>query len=349
MIKTRLFLASAAAMLLSAACTDEVPEIPASELYTREFVKEFGVIDGRQDWNNASRGNVQVNTAKSSRVRVTAVIGTHNYLLADYEDVQGKRTLSFDIPKGVTDITVSDGITDIDAVVGGSVDFASESRAGGSVSGGDTFVTVTDITGDADKDKWKIIPWIDAKRFTRKMPEGCYNGNRPGVSTDFMFTTTGTSIIIYPLYWDTSSNNTLGIYYLDEQGSIVYVPVYNVGAERYNNWNPGDDAVYTFVNSEVKHFTLKDGDEAVIKAFGGRKLSELPVQDNVTEPGVGEAPQMLLIYQGTDSKWRWPMERHQIDTAYKGFSEWMKGGKYDVNTEGENWFDMAEEGHVVNR
>lgn len=284
MIKTKLMLTACASALL-AACTSNAPEIPDSELYARKFVKEFGVMDSRQDWNNASRGNVQVSTSKASRIRVTTVIGSHNYLLADYADVQGKRTLEFDIPKGITDITVSDGTSKYDTKVGGSVDFGSRAT----ITDGNTtqdFITVTDMTGEEYRDQWLVVPWIDATRFTRKMPEKCYNGNREGVQTDFMFKSEGQDIVIYPLYWQTNQTHKLGLYYIDDNGAIVKVPVWQMDRYTYNN-----KSVYGIVSSDVKEVVLSDDDEDVKIAFGGKKLSELNVQDNVTESRFG--PEVL--------------------------------------------------------
>jgi len=319
MIKTRLILASGAAMLLSAACTDEVPEIPASELYTREFVKEFGVIDSRQDWNNASRGSVQVSTSTPSRVKVTAVISNHNYLLADYEDVQGKRTLGFDIPKGVTRITVSDGTTEIDTKVGGSVDFASASR-GGTVTPGDDFIKVEDITDAAYHDDWMIVPWIDATRFTRKMPEQVYNGDRPGVSTDFLFKSQGTSVIVRPLYWQTSQRHTMGFYYLGNDGEIVKVPVY----EMEKTSTAADDLVYSLVVSNVIKVELSDND-ADVKEYFPEGLSNLAIEDNVTESGVG--PQTLAAISDINGRLT-ELLKKRADTGTEGQDDYKPYSKF---------------------
>ncbi len=242
-------------------------------------------MDSRQDWNNASRGNVQVSTGKASRIRVTTMIGNHNYLLADYADVQGKRTLEFDIPKGITDITVSDGTNNYDTKVGGSVDFGSRSRAA-ITDGTDPFITVEDMTGNEFRDQWMVVPWIDATRFTRKMPEKCYNANREGVSTDFMFEAGDKDIIIYPLFWQTSSSHIFGLYYIDDNNTIVHVPVWNMGAEKNaSSWS--SDLVYNIVKSDVQKVELKEGSEAFKAAFGDKKLADLPVKDNVTEPRFG--------------------------------------------------------------
>ncbi len=222
MIKTKLMLTACASALL-AACTSNAPEIPDTELYTRKFVKEFGVMDSRQDWNNASRGNVQVSTSKASRIRVTTMIGNHNYLLADYADVQGKRTLEFDIPKGITDITVSDGTNNYDTKVGGSVEFSSKSRG---VYTGETVIDdVTINVKVADEKYWRVLSEFDINSFNRVMPEDGINLYHPGVNKDFMFRSTG-PIIIYPLYWNTSETNTIGLVYIDKNGNKQYVRLF---------------------------------------------------------------------------------------------------------------------------
>lgn len=51
-----------AGFLVSSCQADDV-EIPADELYTREFVKQFGVSDPSQDWNFAGRLTATVNAA----------------------------------------------------------------------------------------------------------------------------------------------------------------------------------------------------------------------------------------------------------------------------------------------
>ena len=74
MITKKLVPALGISVALLAACTDQVPEIPASELYTRAFVKEFGVVNGSQDWNNATQGSVNVSVEGQAAVQVTAKI-----------------------------------------------------------------------------------------------------------------------------------------------------------------------------------------------------------------------------------------------------------------------------------
>jgi len=372
MIKTKLMLTACASALL-AACTSNAPEIPDSELYARKFVKEFGVMDSRQDWNNASRGNVQVSTSKASRIRVTTVIGSHNYLLADYADVQGKRTLEFDIPKGITDITVSDGTSEIATKVGGSAEFGERSRV--AITNGNTdLIEVVDIAGKEFGSEWMIVPWIDATRFTRKMPEGCYNGDREGVETDFMFRTSSNEIIIRPLYWQTSQTHTLGLYYFDDEGKIVHVPVWHMDKV---GGDPTDDLVYSIVRSNVIKVSLLDSDEDVKSEFP-EGLSSLKnrVPDNVMETRVGNdvLADISYITKGIDKilrnrsdthanynyLYRWtnidldnnnkelPAGQLDVYYSYRNYDNWRTaGGGNEPYASSKNWDSVLSKGIKV--
>ena len=70
---------------------------------------------------------------------------------------------------------------------------------------------------------------------------------------------------------------------------------------------------------------------------------------NITPPGPGDAPQMMLIFQPEGKPWRWPIERHHIKSAYPKFTDWISTGKYEVIKDGENWFDTATDMHVIAR
>lgn len=113
---------------LCAACSDEVPRIPDSELYMREFVKEFGTFSNAQDWNMATSGSVTVSCSAPSRVQISAKINGKNYLLADYQDVSNPRELRFDIPKGIKEVTVHCGGEAVTAPLGGKVGFDGNGR-----------------------------------------------------------------------------------------------------------------------------------------------------------------------------------------------------------------------------
>lgn len=223
MKKNTLMAVFGAVLVACASCSDEVPPIPASELYTREFVKTFGVMSPSQDWNAASRGSVSVTTDAPARVQVSAKIRGKNYLLANYSDVSGTRDIRFDVPKGVKEVTVQCGTEKVKTTLGGKVSFANTGRT---VPGtGSTEITAEICTDQKD---WWVLPMLNATIFRRKMPEGVYNANREGVSVDFVMKFAKNDIIVRPLSWQTNQTNQFGFFYLDENGQPVHCPIYDM-------------------------------------------------------------------------------------------------------------------------
>ncbi len=207
-------------MLLLASCSDQVPEIPSSELYTREWVKAFGVIDSRNDWNTATAGSINVNAPAGSNIKVTTRINGKSYLLANYSDVSGSRTLSFDMPRGVKDITVQCGKERVATTVGGHVSFGG-SRAIWDDKTTDPLVSVTRAGYREISDKAVLS-------FGEYLPENI--DNRGKVTQSFSYIANG-PFTVYPVFWYTNAYNTLGIYYLKNEGTddetMVFVPFYS--------------------------------------------------------------------------------------------------------------------------
>lgn len=202
-------------------------EIPASELYTREFVKQFGVFDKNHDWNLATRGSVTVNVNGTARVKITTKIGDKNYLLANYADVTGERELQFDIPKGVTEVTVVSGNTSIDTKIGEKVTINNVSRAIWDTSRDPNLDASTSTKVKIIREDYRLMTDKGVLSFLEKLPEEVDN---VGVVTqNFSFISKG-PFTIYPVFWDTDRYNTLGIYYLENEGTnnetMVYVPFY---------------------------------------------------------------------------------------------------------------------------
>lgn len=247
--KNTLMAVFGAVLVACASCSDEVPPIPASELYTREFVKAFGAMSPSQDWNAASRGTVSVTTDVPARVQVSAKIRGKNYLLANYSDVGGTRDIRFDIPKGVKEVTVHCGNESVKTTLGGKVSFA---NAGRTIPGtGSTEITAELMTDPTD---WMVVPLLNATMFRGKMPEGCYNADRNGVTVDFTFKFTENDIVVRPLYWQTNQTLSFGFFYLDENGEPVRCPIYDM--EKTKDWS--DDLVLSYAPAETKTITVKD-------------------------------------------------------------------------------------------
>lgn len=256
---------------LLAACTDQVPEIPASELYTRAFVKEFGVVNGSQDWNNATQGSVNVSVEGQAAVQVTAKINGRYYLLANYAGVTGQRTLKFDMPRGVEDIIVRAGGESVHTKVGSTVAFASSGRAfypgTSSTPSGDIVIS------EADQADWRLIPYADVMGYENVMPEGKINIYNPAVTLDFVFRSVG-DIIIYPIYWDTSATNELGIAYKDESGVMQHIPIYSNYHSNEFDMSANLMGLTAYPDEYIKRYSIQDifNDEDVREIVGDREI-----------------------------------------------------------------------------
>lgn len=218
-----------------AGCTSDVPEIPHEELYMREFVKRFGAIDPAHNWNGATRATVDVVTDRPSTVSISGIIDGRRYLLAQYREVQGARTLGFDIPHGYSDIRVTDGFSAVFTKIGGKVNFADGSRK--------IFPENSDdIVKISVTDEYRHITNRGVTSFNDSLPEHKYNLNK--LTQDFAFVSKG-PFTIYPVFWYTNNSNTLGVYYIRDNGTpdgeIVHVPFYSIkdGADHALQYLPG--------------------------------------------------------------------------------------------------------------
>lgn len=231
---THLLLAATALWGLTA-CSDYDNGYDEKKIsFEKEFVNAFDDIDPDQDWNMAERAFVTVTTGSASRVKIYALLGGTYCIVGDYSNVSGTRELGFDMLEGTESIMVSDGRTAVQTTPGGTADLTQGTRT---VYGGNAIVGISKIT-DANginiggtnypmykeataqnyEDMKSVIPEIgDRKSYT--------NLNR--VSHDFTYVSTG-KFIIYPYYWETSSLNTIGIYYYDESGQRQEVDVYTI-------------------------------------------------------------------------------------------------------------------------
>lgn len=194
-------------------CTTEQIEIPQSELYAREFIKQFGVVDPNHDWNNATQGSVTVVTSSPSHVEVLADIKGKRYIFADYQNVKGSETIKFTIPKGVSDLIVNIDGRQFKTTVGGTVTTKKSSRAIWEKHDSKVEITRTDYRPLTDE---------GVTAFQNYLPEN--QDNLGKVTQNSSFVSNG-EFTIYPVYWQTNSYNTLGIYYIDGD-EMVLVPFY---------------------------------------------------------------------------------------------------------------------------
>lgn len=202
--------------------------------FAQDFRKTFGDIDPEQDWNLAERGTVTVSTTKESEVKIYAKTGDAFSIVGDYEGVKGTRMLGFDMVEGTKEIIVSDGTEGIKTTPNGVVVFGQGTR-GTAWEGTTEGVTVTKLTGTTEINGVtyrgsKSPTDAEIKNVLTKVPEYQYNISKGGIYSDFHYTSTG-SFIIYPYYWNTSSINTVGIYYTDKNGEYHEVDIYTADGE----------------------------------------------------------------------------------------------------------------------
>lgn len=230
--------------------------------FNQNFRAAFGDIDPEQDWNLAERGNVTVSTSRESEVKIYVLKGNEYCLVGDYEGVRGTQTLGFDMLEGTNSIVVSDGVTAVTTVPGGSANF-SESRT--TFVGQSGKVTVSKLTATVTIDgkeypqyhNWTSADYEELKSI---VPEGSANLNK--VTHDFTYVSNG-SFIIYPLYWNSSSINTIGVYYYDENGQMQTYDVY-----RIKESNAGADSELMIANNYVI-----DGNPRVFSQDGGGSIA----------------------------------------------------------------------------
>ena len=217
------FFVPAALMALSvASCSDyDNGYNEAAIKFTEQFKKTFGDIDPEQDWNLAERATVTVSTMTESEVKIYAKVGNEYTLVGDYVGVNGTRMLGFDIVEGTTEIMVSDGKTAVKTTPNGTAVFGMSTKAivyEGERDGVNVTELKSNVTIQGTTYQPSRVP-TDSEIATtlEKIPETVNNIGKTGIYSDFTYVSTG-SFIIYPYYWNTSSINTIGVYYTDETG-----------------------------------------------------------------------------------------------------------------------------------
>lgn len=237
------------------ACSDfDDMEIPTEELYTREFIKQFGVFDSNHNWNLATEGSITLSPQSYvNEAKVYARYDGKYYYVARaincYKDV----TLNFDVPSGVTDLKiVVDGTTyyaqsGTKILVGGGNSSRSVNTDGECViheNCGKVTVYLHDgeallfnaqqllpVLAKNDENspyyEWDFydIAGVPHHGYGGIVPEGYLNiNNTSSITQDFIFRRSSDICTIYPLYWNSSNTHTLGLYYfweVDENGVPV--------------------------------------------------------------------------------------------------------------------------------
>ena len=239
-----------AASLLMTSCLED----RAIEAYNEDFVNLFGETDPLHTWKMVENQSVEVSLDKPSRVKIYVKAGNAYRLAADYENVSGTRTLSYDAPMGCEDIHVT---------VDGVPYQRGYSRTGEEVSQTGIYLT----------NKYKS--------FTYETIKGYYDNFRPdgnllpetGDNTDnvtfvdYKFRSNGGTYTFYPIYWGGIFHHNYGLYYYDgvTKVEIPFINDHKAGAllQRKNvetdAWeNVSDDYAYDYFFTGDKKYDSSD-------------------------------------------------------------------------------------------
>lgn len=266
------------------ACVAETIKVPESELYTREFIKQFGIPNSDHDWNMAQRSWVTVQTSTPTDIKVYAMVKGKRYLFADYSQVKGEQKILFDIPKSVKEVTVRANHRNYTTPIGSTVNLSSSS----SRTFGDPVTEMNPIAFSII-DQPKTYPPIAISDYINALEEDENNIGREvngkPITSNFYFIGTGKPLTFYPLYWDTSSYHALGVYWLNEQGKLdsnCMMDLYYTKSGELEYLlngkveNPWDENVYIMCkeNTEIgkecqKHkMMITENTDTPIKAYG---------------------------------------------------------------------------------
>ena len=245
-INSKLTALLAVSALAMTGCQDEEFGYEAEKIaYEKTFKDIYGKIDANQSWNMASANTITVGSVSTGDVEIFAKNGTDYQLVASYKDVQSGQTLHFDALAGTSKVLVSDGLSAQEVNIGGTVNFASGTRA--IMTGTNQGITIAATTnGDAgcDADGYRYFTQEEITAYTTVAPEGEDNTKR--VTCNFQMVSNGT-FTIFPLYWETSSWSNIGVYYKDVNGDVHNVEIYK-GKE-------GDDFQYYSNDANGDHST----------------------------------------------------------------------------------------------
>lgn len=189
----KVFYLVAASLLMTSCLKDQ-----AIEAYNEEFVRVFGDTDPLHTWKMVDNQSVEVNLDKSSRVKIYVKVDNTYRLAADYENVSGAQSLSFDAPMGCKDIHVTvDGVP----YQGGN------SRAEGQVN-------VSPITKTDDFKEFTYGQIDDFHNDGQTLPEKQDNTDK--VATGCRIISNGEPYTFYPVYWGGIFYHNYGLYYYDK-------------------------------------------------------------------------------------------------------------------------------------
>ncbi len=239
----QILLCGAVAMTASlVSCSVEQEQISPEESYSREFVKLFGTVDGNQDWSVVEQKSLAFDVATPTHVKIYELQAGEYRLAADYENVTSGQTITFDGMKGDDTFLVSLNDRFVSATNGQTVSMkntASMLRSSVIPDGCAYAKQQSDYTTipvqTSEESPLTILAKNDGKNYKEV--------HAPIQRTDAYYTRAqeGHNVTFYPLYWHSTEQHTVGLYFTDFKGGYHEVDIYKD--------HEGDDVQYYDANS----------------------------------------------------------------------------------------------------
>lgn len=216
------------AAILMTACSEELPGPDNSELYDRDFVKEFGEFKA-ESWSEARSTAITVITDKPTAATVLADVAGQRFMFASLGNINGTQPIVMNVPRTVKEFIVETDEGEYSVKPGQVLDLtAAPMRKPGDVTYGKV-PSLGDFAVSFDPAENREI------EFTGEQLHTYFNGPLKFCSTDnFKFnsggiyntgrflTSTAASqqwMTVYPLYWRENrygeSDYMLGVYFYD--------------------------------------------------------------------------------------------------------------------------------------
>ena len=304
------------------------------EEFAKGFEDVFGKVNPNQDWNLAEQATVGVSGLQGNSVQVYAKVGGKYILVGDYAKVPNSDELKVDVPKGVNDLLLISGNQTQKVKVGGSVSFASQTRAGSyGDKGNGIVISATDQKIEMTK--------ADAQKFTTILPESESSGqsysntNLSKVTQDFKFVSNG-EFVIFPTYWNTGNTDELGLYYLDDYAQMVRVPIYTIKS--------GSELQYVDENDVYKDCYTQNAAQP-LDEWNAKKLVSTGIKVTIPEGTV-----FGMYIKPSNADYKYSESKYNEESSYSeltnncygstftldgemylGFEDWVGGNNFDMN------------------
>lgn len=210
----KVFYLVAASLLMTSCLEDKI-----IEEYNEDFVSVFGNADPLHTWKMVDSKSVEVNLDKSARVKIYVLVDDTYRLAADYENVSGTQTLSFDAPMGCEDIYVT-----VDGVPYQGINARN-------VEQNVVPAPVVNVDGELN------ITYGDVYKFhTEKYLDERVDNRGKVNATGCKFKSKGTgTYLFYPIYWGGIFKHRYGLYYYDGDGKIQVCEHFYINKEDENS------------------------------------------------------------------------------------------------------------------